>query len=576
MMFFAVELTAFLQAGTAEAPAMGYLATPYLALTQDASVIADTTTVIRASDIGYRTRESDPGGLVTYPPLIDSAFTMNRSVNLDPAQSGVGAAWGALLLANPGGQFDTFAESWNSDGRPIKILYGSKTFDATRGYFTDPAYGDLSVAFTGMATPWFLSDTELQVPLRDATYWLDANLQSDVYTGTGTYEGTVDLAGKPRPIARGGSVSAPIRNVTPILLDTVAQIYQYTNGIGSVVSLYEGGSLTITRQGDTTDLYSSSTSPGQYRTDNSRGLFQLGSVPTATITADVTGEFPVAGMVTMAGQLARFLMTEDMSLPAENIDVDSFTAPSGSVTDFALGYLSSPQLALTLEQEAVEATDPLAAVAGVWFASDDIIDGATAVNRILASIGAQLVPLRDGTLRLIRLYAVAASTSPVARITAANCVSIVPRALPAGVDPPPYRFRVAYSHNYTVQSSGVLASATAAQAQFIAAADRFAMYVNLGILSKYRRPNDTQAVGSGALLQSGDAQTVADALGNLWSTRRRLYDVTLPVSVGLSLEIGDVLMLNYLLEDLRGGKLGQIVGEQFSSQNATTVFQVLV
>jgi hypothetical protein len=576
VIFYAIELTAFLQAGTQEAPAMGWLATPYLALTQEAAIVADTTAIIRASDTGYRTREDDPDGLVTYPPLLVSAFTMSRMVNLDPAQSGVGAAWGSLTLANPDGQFDSFTESWNSDGRPIKILYGEKAFDATRGYFTDPAYGDLTVAFTGMATPWFLSDTGLQVPLRDATYWLDANLQSDVYAGTGTYQGTVDLAGKPRPIARGGSVSAPIRNVTPILIDTVQQIYQYTNGIGTVAALYEGGSLTIAFQADTTDLYSGSTTAGHYRTDNSRGLFQLGSVPVATITADVTGQFPVAGALTMAGQLAYYLMTEDMALPAENIDAASFVAPAETSTDFALGYLSAPTLALTLEQEPVATTDPLAAVAGVWFASDDIVDGATAINRVLASIGAQLVPARDGTLRLIRLYSLTDAAHPVARITAANCVSIVPRALPAGVDPPPYRFRVAYSHNYTVQSSGVLASATAAQAQFVAASDRYAMYVNLSVLSKYRRPNDTQAVGSGALLQSGDAQTVANALGTLWSTRRRLYDVTLPASLGLTLEIGDILMLNYLLEDLRGGRVGQIVGEQFSSQDAICVFQVLV
>lgn len=576
MQFYAIELTAVLQAGTPQSPDGTWLATPYLALTVETVPLADTTAVIRASDIGYRTMESDAGGLQVYPPLLVSAFSMSRAVNLDPALSSVGAAWGSLTLANPGGQFDAYTEQWNSDGRPIKILTGAKVYDPVRGYFTDPAYASLMVTFTGMATPWFLSDTGLQVPLRDATYWLDANLQTDVYAGTGTYQGTIDLTGKPVPMARGGSASAPIKNVTPILIDTVNQIYQYTNGPGTVVSLYEGAALTIVFQANTTDLYSGTTSSGHYRTDNSRGLFQLGSVPVSTITADVTGEFPAAGAISSAGQLALLLMTEDIALPAENIDAASFTATIETPTDYALGYLSAPVLALTLEQQPVITTDPLSAVAGVWFASDDNVDGATAVNRILASLGAQLVPMRDGTLRLIRLYAIAENAHPVGRITAANCVSIVPRALPAGLDPPPYRFRVAYAHNYTVQSSGILSSATAAQAQFAAAADRYAMYVNLDVLSKYRRPNDTQAVGSGALLQLGAAQTVANALGALWSTRRRLYDVTLPVSVGMAFEIGDVLMLNYLLEDLRGGRLGQIVGEQFSSSDSTIIYQVLV
>lgn len=574
--FYAVELTAFLQAGTPATPDNTWLATPYLALTMTAAVIADTTAVIRASDTGYRTREADAGGLVTYPPLLDSAFSMSRAINLDPVQSGVGAAWGSLSLANPTGQFDTFAESWNSDGRPIKILYGTKTFDETRGYFTDPAYASLSTAFVGLATPWFLSATQLEVPLRDATYWLDRNLQTTVYAGTGTYEGTADLAGKPKPKARGGTISAPIRNVTPVLVDPTNQIYQYTDGPGTVVTLYEGGATVITFQADTANLYVGSTTAGQYRTDNSRGLFQLGSVPQRTITTDITGQFPVAGAITMAGQIARYLLTEDMVLPAENISTATFTAPTTSTASYTLGYLSTPQLALTLTQQPIFSTDPLAAVAGVWFGPEDIVDGATAVNRVLSSIGAQLVPARDGTLRMIRLTALAADAMPVARLTPANCVSIVPRALPAGVNPPPFRFRVAYSHNYRVQSSGVSPSAPAAWAQFIAAADRFASYANLAILSLYRRPNDTQPVGAGALLQSGDAQTVANALGALWSTRRRLYDVTLPVSVGLAREIGDVVMLVYPLEDLRGGNLGQIVGEQFASQSSTVTYQVLV
>lgn len=576
MLFYAVELTAFLQAGTPATPDIAWLSTPYLALTQNAAAIADTTAIIRASDTGYRTREADAGGLVTYPPLLDSAFSMQRAINLDPVQSGVGAAWGTVSLANPGGQFDTFAASWNSDGRPIKILYGAKTFDATRGYFTDPAYSSLTVAFAGMATPWFLSATALEVPIRDATYWLDRNLQTTVYAGTGTYEGTGDLTGKPKPKARGGSISAPIRNVTPLLIDPTNQIYQYTDAPGTVVTLYEGGATVITFQADTANLYVGSTSPGQYRTDNSRGLFQLGSVPQRAITTDITGQFPVAGAITMAGQIARYLLTEDMVLPAENISTATFSAPASSAASYTLGYLSTPQLALTLTQQPIFSTDPLAAVAGVWFAPDDIVDGATAVNRVLSSMGAQLVPARDGTLRMIRLTALAVDAVPVARLTPANCVSVTPRALPGGVSPPPFRFRVAYSHNYTTQSSGVSPSATSAWAQFIAASERFASYANLAILSLYRRPNDTQPVGAGALLQSGDAQTVANALGALWSTRRRLYDVTLPVSVGLPLDLGNVVMLVYPLEDLRGGRLGQIVGELFASQNSTITFSVLV
>ncbi len=576
MNFYAVELTALLKAGTPAVPAKGHLVKPRLALTRRSAVVADATAIIRASDIGYRTMESDTDGLQVYPAHINQAFSTQRLVNLDPASSQVGAAAGQINLANASGRFDTFAASWNSDGRPVKILFGAKAYDPERGYFTDPSYADLSVVFVGMATPWFLSDTELQVPVRDATYWLDRNLQTTIYAGTGTYEGTIDLTSKSKPKARGGTASAPIRNVTPVLIDPTNLIYQYTDGPGTVVSLYEGGAAVFVFSSDTANLYSGSTASGHYRTDNSRGLFQLGSVPQRAITADVTGAFPTAGTVTTAAQLARYLLTEDMSLPAENIDTASFTAPAGVTPAFARGHLTKPRLALTRRAIAVSSISPLAGIAGVWFGPDDIVDGATAVNRVLSSIGAQLVPTRDGTLRLIRILALSGTETPAARLTPANCVSIVPRVLPSGVNPPAFRFRVAYSHNYTQQSSDVSPSATAAWRQFIAATDRYGLWSSNPVLSAYRRPNDTLVIGAGALLQSGDAQTVANDLGALWGTRRRLYDVTVPVSIGLPLDIGDVVSLTYPMDDLRGGKLGQIVGETFRSQDATCVFQVLV
>lgn len=574
--FYAVELTAFLKAGTPATPAQGHGTTPRGTFVRRLPVGADTTAIIRASDAGYRTLTTDAGGLVQYPGLLDQAFAMSRAINLDPTQSSVGAAWGSLDIANPDGRYDSLAASWNSDGRPLKVLYGVKTFDAVRGMFVDPAYATLATVFIGMATPWYLSSNELQVPIRDATYWLDRNLQTNVYGGTGTYDGTVNLTGTPKPKARGGSLSAPIRNVTPVLIDPVNLIYQYTDAAGTVVSLYEGGATDITFQADTTNLYSGSTSPGQYRTDNSRGLFQLGSVPQRTITADVTGQFATAGVVVSAGQLARFLLTEDMTLPAANISTASFVAAAGSTPAFARGHGTRPHGTLTRRAITVSSVDPLAAVAGVWFDPANIITCVDAIDAVLSSIGAQLVPARDGTLRLFRLQALTGSALPVVSLSPSNCVSVTPDTLPAGVDPPPFRFRVGYAHNYTVQSSGISPSATSGQAQFVTAADHYATWSSTAILAAYRRPNDSQPVGSGVLLQSGDAQTVANALGALWGTRRRLYDVVVPLSVALGLEVGNVVRLTWPMDNLRNGQLGQIVGEQFQSQNSTSTFQVLV
>jgi hypothetical protein len=544
--FFCIEVQTYKPGTTTYTFSQGHGSHPHGALAELADSV-EGSGVILASDLGYRTKTSDPLGLRVYPPHVDQAFAVDRRVNLDPAQSGLGAAWGTITLANANRTYDAIAAAWNSDGRQVRVLWGQKSWDYTRGIFLDPSYLALAPVFVGVATPWFLSDAALEIPLRDPSYWIERPLQTTLYLGTGTYEGPAALTGTPKPKARGGTSGNPICNVTPVLIDPTNRIYQYTDGPGTVVNLYEGGALTIVLQGNTTNLYSGSTSAGQYRTDNSRGLFQLGSVPVRTITCDVTGQFPIAGAVTTAAQIARYLLTEDLAIPASFIESGSFTT-----VDIARPYVS-----------------------GIYFGPNDSPDGATALQRVLTSFAAQLLPTRSGQLRLVTLRALPVTAVPVAAFTPANVIACVPRSLPGTIDPPPYRFRVGYQHNYTTQDSDIGPTTTDTHRQFIAAADRYASASSAAVLSGYRRPNDTAPIGVALLVQT-DAQTVANELVALWSTRRRVYDVTVPVAPGLAIDAGDVVSLTYPTDDLHGGKLAQVVGEQFRSQDATTTLQVLV
>jgi hypothetical protein len=340
-----------------------------------------------------------------------------------------------------------------------------------------------------------------------------------------------------------------------VLIDPVALIYQYNDAAGTVVNLYEGAALTITFSADTTNLYAGSTPAGQYRTDNSRGLFQLGSSPVHAITCDVTGQFPVAGVITKPGTIARYLLTEDLALPIANADTASFAS-----ADIRFPY-----------------------TAGIYFHPSDAASGATAVSRVLAGFGAKLVTGRTGKLKCFVVRALAGTAAAIAQFDTTNIITkpdgtggLVPVALPAEVSPPPYRLRCAYAHNYTVQTSDLnTASATAAQLQFVATPDSYGSWSDGSIQLAYARPNDPDPFG-GSLLVQADAQAVAEALGALWGVRRRIYDVTLPVEVGMLRDIGDVVRLVYPMDDLRGGKLGQIVGESFRSADDSIVLRVLV
>jgi hypothetical protein len=557
MIFYAAEISAF-QAGTPTFTiTFGHGTRPHGTLEQMSEGGASASVVERASDAGYRTWAGD-GDPVVYPPFLTNEFQIDRRFNLPPAQPAIAAAWGTLSLSNTNNQFSTLVRDWNNSGRPLTILYGTKTLESfsgtrtsaghtysARGLFLDPAYATLVPVFKGVQAPWVLSEDSLDVPLRDASWWLDRPYQPNQYQGTGTYQGTADMKGMPIPRTRGGFSGYPVRNVTPVLVDPVHLIYQYNDGTGTVANLYEGGALTITAQGNVSDLYTGSTTAGMYRTDNLRGLFQLGSTPAAAITADVTGAFPGFGTISNVVSIAEVLLSEDLGMPSAYIDSANFATVTGS---YAL-------------------------IGGVHFDSTSARTGFDAMAMVLAGVGAKLYPGRDGKLRLMVLRA--PSGSPVFTFDRSNTISLVPRQLDAAIDPPPYRIRVGYNHNYTVQTSGLLGSATAAQRAFVATADSFAASVSATIQTNYLRPNDMDPLIT-ALLVPSDAQRIADELLALWAVRRRLYVVTVPVSLGLPRDLGEVVRLIWPVDNLAIGQIGIIVGETFNSLDSTIALSVLV
>jgi hypothetical protein len=507
----------------------------------DASEVGVGDHTLYASDAGYRTAPTDPGGVVAYPARISETILLTRAVDLSPGAPGVATAWGSLNLANPDGLYDPVA-SWNNDGRDVVIKYGRKVFDASRGYWTDPEYGDLLPLFAGVTSPWRLENRELMIPLRDATQWLDRPIQTTQYGGTGTYDGSSGLAGITKPKMRG-----LVRNVAPVLIDTVNLIYQYNDGPGQLLVLWEGGVSTYTFDSDTTNLYSGTTPIGTYRTDDSRGLFQLGTAPVYQITIDAAGHFPVAGYKNKLAEIARYLLTEDAALPSQFIDTAEFAAVA----------VSFP------------------ATGGWYFPAGDGTVGVAALTAILVGLGAKLVPKRDGKLGMFVLRALTGGETPVATLDTSTAVSIVARALPGDVSPPAWRIRAGWRYNSTIQTSGLNPTIAATRAQFVASTGFSSTWSDTGVQTDYARPNDVGPVPT-ALDQTADATDLADAWGALWGVRRRLLDVLVPLEVGLALDIGDVVTVAWPMDDLAGGALGQVVGDNMRTADATLTVTVLV
>lgn len=548
MPFYAVELEVYLPGGASAMVGLVLGEAPIGQAPPAGGAIADST-ILRAADMGYVTPLGDPAGVLIYPPTVTEATAVDRSVDLSIHGAGASVAWGNVrLMAAP--EYAEITGDRNVDSRTVRVLRGKKPRDTARKLWTNPLYSTLEEVFVGLAQAWKPDEDGVNIPVRDATYWIERQLQQNVYDGTGGINGTPDLKGRPLPKLRGGVSGNPVCNISPVLIDPVANIWQFNDGpanLDGTTALYEGGKNVHIYQADTTNLWSGTTTAGQFRTDVSKGLFQLGSPVAAQITLDGYGNFPVAGAQTTAVDIALNLLTEDLSVPAGNIDTASFAA-----LDTAFPY-----------------------EAGWYWDGSSPVDGADAVGFFIASLGARIVPLRNGKLGVAALRAIPGGTTPVGTYTTEHIVSMRRVDLPVGLAPPPYRLRWGYNHNHTLMNTGVDELITEERKAFLREPDRYGLWSSLTVQAAYRRPSDPAPLTT-ALLDEADATAVATAMGALWGAGRRLYRVQMWMEFGLAHEIGDVLMIVYPLDSMDGGVLGRVVGEQFRGSDDTITLLVLV
>jgi len=526
-------------------PALGWGTRARGTVELTASQLSSTTT-IRASDSGYVTRPTDLGGVRAYPARLAEAPAIDRRVLVAPWETGTGVAWGRAVLRNADGALSGVAAGFNSDSRDVRLYLGRRVWDAFRGIWREPAVAQLTLVLRCLAEPWLAQEDALVVPLRDLGYWLERPLQPNLYAGSGGLEGGDDLAGKPKPRARGGNAANPLRRVPLVPVDPANLIYQYTDGPGQVVALYEGGHTGgIAYAGDTTDLYSGATPAGNYRTDNSRGLVQLGSPPVHPVTVDCVGHFPVQGAVVGVGDVLRYTLLEDLQMPADMVDAAAF----GAIPLYVGGYWTG--------------TEPVQAVQVIDFC--------------LQSIGAKLVHTRDGRLRPWLLRAPDPAAAPDLVLTTANVVEVAALEMPEGLDPPPYRLRLAYQRNWAgPQTADLHGSITAAERAYLREEARIAAWSSPAILASYRRPSDPPVFG-GAVTAKAAAETIVAELGALWGTRRRLLAVTVPLALAVNADIGMRVWIEYPLDDLRQGRAGVVVGERLRVlEDDVAVLEILV
>lgn len=498
------------------------------------------TETLRFSDVGF----VDNG--TPYPPYVSDAFSIDRGLTLTADALGGARSFGTLTLSNPDGALESAVQTRINDHMAVRIFTGRKVWDNARKIWSDPDASTLMPVFSGMGRSWKPSRTSVAVDMLDATYWLSTEMPVPLYAGTGQLAGDANVSGRAMPRLRGTAC-----NITPVLIDSVNYVYQLSDGPADITALYEGGYAGgIEAAGLVDDLYAASPAPGTYtvQTGPSGTWFRLGTKPVYTITLDAVGHFRSNKAPTAVLDVLRQLLLEDIALPAECIDAN------------------------WPEQSAI------APWVGGWFwDGSQSVTGAEAVSTLLSGLGITLLPTRTGTLRPVVLVAPARTVQPVATLSENLITDIAPVSLDASLDPPTWRWRIGWQHNFTVQAAGsnLHPQITAERQSLVAQADRAAVWWSTDIKARWRVPNDPALITT-ALASQADAQLISDRHGALWSAQRRLWNVSIPQDYAWPLELGDAVWLQAPAPGLSGGAPGIVVAEQIRSAEATVTLQILV
>lgn len=490
---------------------------------------------LRLSDAGYVDENGAP-----YPPFLTEAFSIDRRLDLSPASPSVRESWGAITIANPGGRFDAAINDLVVDRMPVRIRAGFKSRDADRQIEIDPPRSALHSLFSGLGATWQPDRDAAQIALREVSGWLDEVIMPvGTYAGSGRIGGDGNVKGRSMPRLRGTAL-----NLTPVLIDATNFVYQISDGPGTISALYEGGFAGgITFAGTVGDLYAAPPPPGTWQMQSSSAglFFRLGSRPVYSITVDAIGGFPSGANPRTVLPLLRQMLIEDLTLP------ESWLV--GSWDD--------------------------SREAGWYWDGSQPVTGRQVVNTWLSGLGIRLVPSHEGTLSPLLLKMPDAAPSRV--LTADHVTTLSGLPLDAGLAPPPYRWRVGFAHNQTVQQGGnsLHPRITAERQSFVLQEDRVATWYLPTLKLRYRQPGDLPLLQT-ALLQEKDAQNVANDLGDLWAQERRLWSVSLPRSIANGLDLGHPVRLDLPAPGLRQGAAGIIIGEQIRSAEATTTLTILV
>lgn len=236
---------------------------------------------------------------VVWEPAIISAPTL--SINLwqgdfkDPVDTG-----GASLALHMGVLKMTYAnaDTYTWVGAPIEI-YAEESGTAW----------PWAAKFKGRISGFSRRNEVLSINSAIDTEPFDKNILTATYAGTGGAEGGSDLKGRLKPLVIGWA-----KNVEPVLIDTVNNVYQFSGygAIEEVSNLYERAADFGASVGDYATyaaLVAATIPAGRWGTCLAAGMVRLGAPAAGVITGDLKGHKVGATTPRLSGAVISALAT---------------------------------------------------------------------------------------------------------------------------------------------------------------------------------------------------------------------------------------------------------------------------
>lgn len=465
-----------------------------------------------ASTTGYTTKPSDSLPNTHFESRIEVPLHFERSI---VAAAGFGGqasvGFGTLEVSNTDGFYDDIVNDGATDGRRILIKIGSD----------DLRYDQFGVIFDGTSAGIESTESTMRVLLRDLNYLLDRPIQNTVYGGTGGLDGNADIKGNPKPLCFGRCL-----NITPVLVNPTGLVYQVHNGpIQAISAVYDRGALLTAGSGYTTDL--------------TAGTITLTTAPAGTITADVQGAKSSGVYLSSTASIIDYILKTHTIVTPDRIDAASISKCASD---------SSAEVGIYITEK---------------------VTAAEVIGALMNGIGGWWGFNRNGKVQIAVFKA--PTGTPRIEIIEDDILDIERVTLPSGIYPPPWRYRVGYQRNWTVQGTDLAGSVSSTRRAFLAEGYRVGQAQDEVITLKHPMSREPDIIPAYYANQS-DADAEAERLLNLYGRAARgMYRVRVK-TYPFQLDVGDVVALRYPRWNLRNGLPLVVVGvEDDATANDITI-----